>query len=184
MLNGSVDKIYTLYAINYRARVRLPAPYLFTYGIRMSVKFFRLWFLEDDFTTNGRSVARITIRLNAFCERQRIRVATHTQTRTGKHRRSLLTATSRRTHRTLSTPPIDTNRPRLFTHNASRHVTTPSGDRPARQSADYYRSSGRRAALGFCNQLCERVEHVDPLGRAENSRADPTVSFERFTMTS
>ncbi|GBP44499.1 hypothetical protein EVAR_39510_1 [Eumeta japonica] len=35
-----------------------------------------------------------------------------------------------------------------------------------------------------CNQLCERVEHVGPLGRAEKSLADPTVSLERFTMTS
>ncbi|GBP33259.1 Modular serine protease [Eumeta japonica] len=29
-----------------------------------------------------------------------------------------------------------------------------------------------------CNQLCERVEHVGPPGRAEKSRADPTVSLE------
>ncbi|GBP01055.1 hypothetical protein EVAR_2321_1 [Eumeta japonica] len=35
-----------------------------------------------------------------------------------------------------------------------------------------------------CNQLCERVEHVGPLGRAEKSRADPTVSLERFAVTS
>ncbi|GBP16694.1 hypothetical protein EVAR_13318_1 [Eumeta japonica] len=30
----------------------------------------------------------------------------------------------------------------------------------------------------------ERVEHTDPLGRAEKSRADPTVSLERYTLTS
>ncbi|GBP46437.1 hypothetical protein EVAR_95137_1 [Eumeta japonica] len=35
-----------------------------------------------------------------------------------------------------------------------------------------------------CNRLCKHVEHGAPLGRAENSRAEPTVSFERFTMTS
>ncbi|GBP54844.1 hypothetical protein EVAR_87918_1 [Eumeta japonica] len=37
-------------------------------------------------------------------------------------------------------------------------------------------------ALGRCNQLCERVGQVGPIGRAEKSRADPTVSLERFTV--
>ncbi|GBP00379.1 hypothetical protein EVAR_943_1 [Eumeta japonica] len=32
-----------------------------------------------------------------------------------------------------------------------------------------------------CNELCERVEHAGPLGRAEKSRADPTVSSDRVT---
>ncbi|GBP06320.1 hypothetical protein EVAR_3640_1 [Eumeta japonica] len=31
------------------------------------------------------------------------------------------------------------------------------------------------------DQLCERVEHVAPLGRAEKSRADPTVTPDRVT---
>ncbi|GBP94094.1 hypothetical protein EVAR_69739_1 [Eumeta japonica] len=30
-----------------------------------------------------------------------------------------------------------------------------------------------------CNRLCEHVEHVGPLGRAEKSRADLTVSPDR-----
>ncbi|GBP24800.1 hypothetical protein EVAR_14133_1 [Eumeta japonica] len=32
-----------------------------------------------------------------------------------------------------------------------------------------------------CNLLCERLEHVGPLGRAGNIRADPTVSPDRVT---
>ncbi|GBP82802.1 hypothetical protein EVAR_46025_1 [Eumeta japonica] len=35
-------------------------------------------------------------------------------------------------------------------------------------------------AIG-CNRLCERVKHVGPLGRAEKSRADPSVSSNRVT---
>ncbi|GBP71016.1 hypothetical protein EVAR_57784_1 [Eumeta japonica] len=34
------------------------------------------------------------------------------------------------------------------------------------------------------DRLSERVEHVGPLGRVEESRAGPTVSLERFTVTS
>ncbi|GBP15867.1 hypothetical protein EVAR_12466_1 [Eumeta japonica] len=45
------------------------------------------------------------------------------------------------------------------------------------------------SALGYyarevaisCDQLCERVEHVGPLGQAERNRADPTVSPDRIT---
>ncbi|GBP59974.1 hypothetical protein EVAR_84474_1 [Eumeta japonica] len=33
------------------------------------------------------------------------------------------------------------------------------------------------------DELCERVEHLGPLSRAEKNRADPIVSLERFTVT-
>ncbi|GBP09004.1 hypothetical protein EVAR_78357_1 [Eumeta japonica] len=35
-----------------------------------------------------------------------------------------------------------------------------------------------------CNQLCERAERVGPLGPAEKRPVNPTVSLERFTVTS
>ncbi|GBP63046.1 hypothetical protein EVAR_87418_1 [Eumeta japonica] len=37
-------------------------------------------------------------------------------------------------------------------------------------------STKHRAIAISCNRMCERVEHVGPLDRAEKSRVNPTVS--------
>ncbi|GBP94413.1 hypothetical protein EVAR_65669_1 [Eumeta japonica] len=50
------------------------------------------------------------------------------------------------------------------------------------QNATTGGSVGRRQRIANSgNELCERVEHVDPLDRTENSRADPIVSPDRVT---
>ncbi|GBP65647.1 hypothetical protein EVAR_53456_1 [Eumeta japonica] len=41
--------------------------------------------------------------------------------------------------------------------------------------------SAANDVLRSYNRPCERVEHVSPLGRAEKSRENPTVSPDRIT---
>ncbi|GBP09615.1 hypothetical protein EVAR_76599_1 [Eumeta japonica] len=61
-------------------------------------------------------------------------------------------------------------------------------ERPVRRDPSTKREAWPRRSLNFtqvsCDRPCACVEHVGPLGRAENRRVDPTVSLGRFTVTS
>ncbi|GBP53826.1 hypothetical protein EVAR_42544_1 [Eumeta japonica] len=65
----------------------------------------------------------------------------------------------------------------MFGHIASVGVIGWSAARCA--AVQYLRAS---FAINY-NQLCVGVKYVDPLGRAKEGRTDPTVSFERPTVT-